>query len=226
MSLSRVSHCASVRSRVLARDIESLQINRCKRVLCWLLLLNVDDRFEVSQLKDSIRTIGFLTVDRLVVTPLGGDRYVVIEGNRRLGAIQSLLEDPRNGEADLTEGVQLSLLNSSSAFGRDSHAAQVTVTRPEQTFGRQHQNEHVLATSTVAVPRVSRCCVGRSYTARRCGRITRIRAEARVLPKQPTKEQLSKCIGRIVPHDYCSRLEVEIRRDSDVFKIEREFREH
>jgi hypothetical protein len=30
----------------------------------------LDDRFEVTQLKDSIRTIGFLTVDRLVVTPL------------------------------------------------------------------------------------------------------------------------------------------------------------
>ena len=28
----------------------------------------LDDRFEVKQLKDSIRTIGFLTVDRLVVT--------------------------------------------------------------------------------------------------------------------------------------------------------------
>src|ERR1035441_3304029 len=30
----------------------------------------LDDRFEVSQLKDSIRTIGFLPVDRLVVMPL------------------------------------------------------------------------------------------------------------------------------------------------------------
>jgi hypothetical protein len=44
----------------------------------------LDDRFEVTQLKDSIRTIGFLPVDRLVVTrlPLAG-KYVVIEGNRR-----------------------------------------------------------------------------------------------------------------------------------------------
>lgn len=136
MSLSRVSHCASVRSRVLVRGIESLQINRCKRVLCWLL------RF-----------------------------------------------------------------NSSSAFGRNSHAAQVTVTRPEETIGRQHQNEHVLATSIVIVPKVSWCCAGLSCPRGRCGRITTIRAEARVLPKQATKEQLSKCIARIVPNDYCSRLE-------------------
>jgi len=38
------------------------------------------------------------------------------------------------------------------------------VTRPEQTLGRRHQNEHVLATSTIAVPKVSWCRAGRSYT--------------------------------------------------------------
>jgi hypothetical protein len=69
----------------------------------------LDDRFEVDQLKDSIRSIGFLTVDRLVVTPLTEGRYVVIEGNRRLGAIKSLLEDHKNGEADLSDLVQSSL---------------------------------------------------------------------------------------------------------------------
>lgn len=69
----------------------------------------LDDRFEVTQLKDSIRSIGFLTVDRLVVVPLSDNRYVVIEGNRRLAAIKSLLEDHKNGEADLTEVVQTSL---------------------------------------------------------------------------------------------------------------------
>ena len=52
----------------------------------------LDERFEVKQLKDSIRTIGFLTIDRLVVTPLPQDgTFVVIEGNRRLGAVKSLL---------------------------------------------------------------------------------------------------------------------------------------
>lgn len=69
----------------------------------------MDDRFEVTQLKDSIRMIGFLTVDRLVVTPLNEGKYVVIEGNRRLGAIKSLLEDHRHGEADLSEDVKISL---------------------------------------------------------------------------------------------------------------------
>jgi len=70
----------------------------------------LDDRFEVTQLKDSIRTIGFLPVDRLVVTrlPLSG-KYVVIEGNRRTGAIKSLLDDHKNGEADLSPEVLASL---------------------------------------------------------------------------------------------------------------------
>jgi hypothetical protein len=66
----------------------------------------LDDRFEVDQLKDSIRTIGFLTVDRLVVAPLPQEgKYVVTEGNRRLGAIKSLLQDHKNGEADLSPDV-------------------------------------------------------------------------------------------------------------------------
>jgi hypothetical protein len=43
------------------------------------------------------------------VIPLSDNRYVVIEGNRRLAAIKSLLEDHKNGEADLTEVVQASI---------------------------------------------------------------------------------------------------------------------
>jgi hypothetical protein len=70
----------------------------------------LDDRFEVQQLKDSIRTIGFLTMDRLVVTRLPHEgKYLVVEGNRRLGAIRALLEDHRNGEADLSGDVLTSL---------------------------------------------------------------------------------------------------------------------
>jgi hypothetical protein len=80
---------------------QGVQDKALKRIL--------DERFEVTQLKDSIRTIGFLTVDRLVVTQLGDNRYVVIEGNRRLAAIKSLLEDHKNGEAELSEAVKTSL---------------------------------------------------------------------------------------------------------------------
>ena len=74
------------------------------------LKLILAERFEVKQLKDSIRTIGFLTIDRLVVTPLPQDgKFVVIEGNRRLGAVKALLEDHRNGQENLGPEILSSL---------------------------------------------------------------------------------------------------------------------
>jgi hypothetical protein len=69
----------------------------------------LDQRFEVKQLKDSIRTIGYLTIDKLVVSRLDDDKYLVIEGNRRLGAIKSLLEDCANGEIELSPEIEKSL---------------------------------------------------------------------------------------------------------------------
>lgn len=70
----------------------------------------LDEKFEVKQLKDSIQDIGFLTVDRLVVTPLPSEgKYLVVEGNRRLAAIKSLLDDEANGEVQLDAGVKKSL---------------------------------------------------------------------------------------------------------------------
>lgn len=73
----------------------------------------LDDRFLVQQLKDSILKIGFLPVDRLVVMELEGNpgKYLVIEGNRRLAAIKSLLEDRDNGEIDVPEDIEKTLMN-------------------------------------------------------------------------------------------------------------------
>ena len=53
--------------------------------------------FDVSELKDTIKTLGFLPMDRMVVrkwrgNPSGADdKYVVIEGNRRLTALRWLM---------------------------------------------------------------------------------------------------------------------------------------
>jgi hypothetical protein len=67
----------------------------------------LDERFEVKQLKDSIHDIGFLSVDRLVVTPLpAAGKYLVVEGNRRLAAIKSLLQDEASGEIQLDSRVK------------------------------------------------------------------------------------------------------------------------
>jgi len=67
----------------------------------------LQDRFEVKQLKDSILRMGFLPVDRLVVIPLTEEeeKFMVIEGNRRLAAVKDLLRDQASGEIDIPESV-------------------------------------------------------------------------------------------------------------------------
>lgn len=51
--------------------------------------------FDVSELRDTIRTLGFLPMDRIVVRKWGGaadvPKYVVIEGNRRVTALKWLV---------------------------------------------------------------------------------------------------------------------------------------
>jgi len=55
------------------------------------------DAFDVSELKDTIKTLGFLPMDRMVVRRWKGspnsaeEKYVVIEGNRRLTALRWLI---------------------------------------------------------------------------------------------------------------------------------------
>lgn len=56
------------------------------------------DRFEVSELRDTIKTIGFLPMDKVVVRlwkaspDLSHPKYVVVEGNRRITALKWLLD--------------------------------------------------------------------------------------------------------------------------------------
>lgn len=68
-----------------------------------------DPRFEVRSLRRSIEQLGFLPVDRIVVRKLEDDRYVIVEGNRRLAAIRWLLEDHATGEVTLPEDLLESL---------------------------------------------------------------------------------------------------------------------
>jgi hypothetical protein len=61
-------------------------------------LLRSTPSFELNLLKDSIRTNGFVPLEQLVVKPYAPDtsKYVVVEGNRRISALQWLLEDEGN----------------------------------------------------------------------------------------------------------------------------------
>jgi hypothetical protein len=55
------------------------------------------DIFDVAELRDTIKTIGFLPMDRIVVrrwkapSPDKADRFIVIEGNRRVSALKWLV---------------------------------------------------------------------------------------------------------------------------------------
>jgi hypothetical protein len=78
--------------------VESVQQSALAKML--------EERFEVDQLQESIEKVGFLSVDRMVVVGLlEPDCYMVIEGNRRLAAVKSLLGQIASGEVDVSEDV-------------------------------------------------------------------------------------------------------------------------
>ena len=89
-----------------------------------------DPNFEVDQLQESIEKMGFLRVDRMVVVELPTPgTYKVIEGNRRLAAIKTLLNEAASGEVDLSSPVADSLdemsvvlIEGGEAAEREEHA--------------------------------------------------------------------------------------------------------
>ena len=68
--------------------------------------------YEIKELKDSIKSIGFLPIDKIVVRPIKDnvDKYVVLEGNRRIAALKLLKEEYYNGEVNLDESILNSIL--------------------------------------------------------------------------------------------------------------------
>lgn len=67
-------------------------------------LLKETPLFELSALKDSIRTNGFVQLEQIVVKPYEAEEgyYIVVEGNRRIAAIKWLLEDQASGITELS----------------------------------------------------------------------------------------------------------------------------
>ncbi|HLP50592.1 MAG TPA: ParB N-terminal domain-containing protein [Chitinophagales bacterium] len=51
-----------------------------------------DEEFQVKPLRDSIIEVGFLPIDRLVVSKMDDNSYLVIEGNRRFAALKWIVE--------------------------------------------------------------------------------------------------------------------------------------
>lgn len=64
-------------------------------------------RFDVVELRDTIRNLGFLPMDRIVVRNWHGSdnvkRYVVVEGNRRIAALKWLIELHESGRETFSD---------------------------------------------------------------------------------------------------------------------------
>lgn len=89
--------------------------------------------FDVTELKDTIKTVGFLPMDRIVVRKWKGkpedrvDRYVVIEGNRRVTALKWLIDLHDNGKETFA-AEQLANFNQLNALLLDDQLAPETAT--------------------------------------------------------------------------------------------------
>ncbi len=66
--------------------------------------------YDLQQLQDSIKNIGFQPMDRLVVVDLPqSGHYMVVEGNRRLAALKRLAADDASGDITLEDDVKKSI---------------------------------------------------------------------------------------------------------------------
>ena len=72
-----------------------------------LARLNAIRAIDQDSLRASIQQSGLLPVDRIVVRPVPGhdDLFVVVEGNRRIAACKTLLQQHKSGERTLTPEV-------------------------------------------------------------------------------------------------------------------------
>jgi len=67
------------------------------------------EKFEVSELRDTIKTIGFLPMDKIVVREWKSnksneeEKYIVVEGNRRITALKWLIDLHESGKETFSE---------------------------------------------------------------------------------------------------------------------------
>ncbi|MBI4009574.1 MAG: ParB N-terminal domain-containing protein [Candidatus Aenigmarchaeota archaeon] len=67
--------------------------------------------FGIEELKENIKRVGFLPIDKIVVRRIADSKkYVVVEGNRRITAIKQLKIEHESGEIELSDAVLNSIL--------------------------------------------------------------------------------------------------------------------
>lgn len=69
-----------------------------------LRLLDQDKRYQVAELKKIILANGYVPMERIIVVPYEHKRgnYLVVEGNRRVAALKSLVSEDKEGVIDLS----------------------------------------------------------------------------------------------------------------------------
>ncbi len=79
-------------------------------------LLKINTNYAIEELKSSIELNGYLPIDRVIVKRIKEvkpikeeDKYIVLEGNRRITAIKLLLKDHKEGKLHLSKEVLDSL---------------------------------------------------------------------------------------------------------------------
>lgn len=83
--------------------------------------------FDVSELRDTIKNLGFLPMDRIVVRKWraaqeGVVRYITVEGNRRITALKWLIELHSNGRETFTPEQLRNFTNFEALVLDDEHA--------------------------------------------------------------------------------------------------------
>jgi hypothetical protein len=75
-------------------------------------LENLEQNYQLDELKNSILVNGYVPMERIIVTPYphSATKYVVIEGNRRVAALKSLIKDADEGVIALSAAQRDSLL--------------------------------------------------------------------------------------------------------------------
>jgi hypothetical protein len=89
------------------------------------LMSKMETEFAVDRLKDSMESNGYLPIDRIVVREFKDDKFVVLEGNRRITAAKRLVASHERGDIDLDPQVLETLARIPSLVytGEDSDAA-------------------------------------------------------------------------------------------------------
>ena len=88
----------------------------------------LEEEFSIYKLVDNIQINGFLPIDRVIVKKFAENKYVVLEGNRRICAAKNIMELYKGNPEQVEESVVDSLLR----FFRGSFRQHVRISYPSK----------------------------------------------------------------------------------------------